>query len=483
MAFVYTVKKGDTLNKIAQQYGFSNYKEAGVSSVPSGNFDLIREGEQVSLGNYDPNKVTGIKEGSPVVSSQDDAQGFRENSNELDRLLGSYNTGKDKTETNKDKNEYTVNDKGQVESSGDPVLDKLNAWETAQKVQYERETEKNKREYEKLYQTQLASIDATADATIQRINSSYEKRLDEQARINDLNIARVKAYGLGNGGQYTPISFGDAITNREKEASDKINSLENERNSLIAQADQARLQGQSALLADKMDAIFNINKQLRESLTKVEQEAEAQYKLLRTLREEEEAKHKENVDEMIQRLSALAPKFTDDYEQMSEDEKDAFLQKLAQQTGVDYATIYGIMQGSIASGAESALKTRKAEADILASQALAYQRNTAGNKNLRETGDDNTMSGDVPDTFVDDADFKKKQQEFVKKHGTKGKDYWDAIFYDDSVEEYSYETGGSSSGGGDVKSRAESAGYDYASMRAQGYSDEEIRQALDDAGV
>lgn len=51
MAITYTVKKGDTLNSIVQGQGFKNYKEAGITSVPSGNFDLIRPGEVITIGN------------------------------------------------------------------------------------------------------------------------------------------------------------------------------------------------------------------------------------------------------------------------------------------------------------------------------------------------------------------------------------------------------------------------------------------------
>jgi len=46
----YIVKKGDTLNSIAQGAGFENYKKAGITSVPSGNFDLIRPGEKIQIG-------------------------------------------------------------------------------------------------------------------------------------------------------------------------------------------------------------------------------------------------------------------------------------------------------------------------------------------------------------------------------------------------------------------------------------------------
>lgn len=45
----YTVKQGDTLNQIANKYGFNNYKDAGITGYSSGNPDLIRPGEVLTL--------------------------------------------------------------------------------------------------------------------------------------------------------------------------------------------------------------------------------------------------------------------------------------------------------------------------------------------------------------------------------------------------------------------------------------------------
>jgi hypothetical protein len=48
MATQYTVKSGDTLNKIAQQFGYDSYKTAGLTAK-SGNPDLIYPGETYSI--------------------------------------------------------------------------------------------------------------------------------------------------------------------------------------------------------------------------------------------------------------------------------------------------------------------------------------------------------------------------------------------------------------------------------------------------
>jgi|GEM_PF-38081 len=53
---IYEVQNGDTLNAIAVKYGFSNYKTAGIVSVPSGNLDLIRPGDLITIG--DTNNIS-----------------------------------------------------------------------------------------------------------------------------------------------------------------------------------------------------------------------------------------------------------------------------------------------------------------------------------------------------------------------------------------------------------------------------------------
>ncbi len=73
MAVTYKVKSGDTLNSIVQQYGFKNYKEAGITSVPSGNFDLIRVGDSITIGNAAPPAPQTV---GAVVNKNDSASAF-----------------------------------------------------------------------------------------------------------------------------------------------------------------------------------------------------------------------------------------------------------------------------------------------------------------------------------------------------------------------------------------------------------------------
>lgn len=75
----YEVQTGDTLNSIAAQYGFSNYKMAGIISVPSGNFDLIRLGDIVTIGNAKSPKISATREVTNGVSGKKEIGIYMEN--------------------------------------------------------------------------------------------------------------------------------------------------------------------------------------------------------------------------------------------------------------------------------------------------------------------------------------------------------------------------------------------------------------------
>ena len=82
----YIVKKGDTLNDIANAHGFKNYKDAGINSVPSGNFDLIHEGDVIEFNGSSSNSGQ-IEQPPALVSSLDSQQQFNKDSSTLDEIM------------------------------------------------------------------------------------------------------------------------------------------------------------------------------------------------------------------------------------------------------------------------------------------------------------------------------------------------------------------------------------------------------------
>lgn len=449
MSFSYTVKKGDTLNSIANRYGFKNYKEAGISSVPSGNFDMIREGETITLGNYDPNKVQTFGTTPPVISSLDNKAQFTQDSDKISSIdsafSGIYAGGDKKTSVDTTKTtttptgSTTTTTDATVETTGDPLYDNLLKQNKEAEAQSKIEAEKKKADYQSLYQTSLANLDATAQATIDSIMRSYDKRIKEQERINRLNIDRTKAYGLANGGQYTPIDFGDAVSLREQEASDKITALEGERRDLITQAKMARDNGASALLRQKLQDLDKVDTDIRAQLKAVSDESEKRYKILREMRTAEEAKAKERREKAVSQIASLAPMYKDDYEKMSPEEKNTFIQQIVTRTGLDFATIFGTIESSLMKNSKDELDlagkkldNSKKSADVITAWRKANNPDGDGdNKNAQ-------MSKDAPESFASEEDFNKQMTAFVRKYGTAGASYWDKLYQKDSVGDYNY---------------------------------------------
>lgn len=454
MPFSYTVKKGDTANAIASRYGFKDYKDAGISSFPSGNPDLIREGETLTLSNYDPNQIKSFTNTPPIISSTDNKLSFQQDADTITGIDTSFQNRYDgkleqgasylyadgKTHNDSDPIGYRTSDgknnlydTGQKQEGGDPVFNELQKAEEKKKLDLAEEERVKKENYQRSYDTSLASLDSTARATIDMIMSSYDKRVAEQNRINKLNIDRTKAYGLASGGQYTPIDFGDAISLREQEASDKIATLENERINLIQKAKSARDEGASKLLREHLQDLDKVDNDIRAELKAVAEESEKKYKLLRDERVEAEKQAKERQAKYVAQITAIAPMYSDQYEKMTPEQRDAFIKQLVAQTGVDYPSVYGALEAGM-------LSSKKAGLDI---EGKLLENSKKRADIAKMWSDDKVtpekMSQEAPKTFLGEDDFKAKMVEFVRKYGSQGATYWDKVYQKDSKGDYTYE--------------------------------------------
>jgi hypothetical protein len=352
MSFKYKVQQGDTLNKIANKHGFRNYKDAGISSVPSGNFDLIRAGEEVSLDNYNPNNIQSLPTPTPpVLSSKDNAQEFNDNRNKLDNILAGQrpedNGNKPIDIKPIDKPIETKQPKpDNTQVINDPLYLKSRADDQAKIDTARTNMEQDKTDYLASITTRLADVDAVTKSAIDRITATAERRINEQNRINAVNTDRVRAYGLGRGGaEYKPIMFSDAVTERERKGADEIARLERERDTAIREAETAGRLGKSAILKEKLSDLNDIEDRMRERFGEIEAESEKQYQTLRTLRKEKEVERLKKVKDMQERLQAFVSLHSDEYQNMSDEEIE---QKVAEvmRAGLSYSEAYSaIMDG------------------------------------------------------------------------------------------------------------------------------------------
>ena len=431
--YTYKVKAGDSLNAIAQAHGFSNYKDAGITSVPSGNFDKISPDETITLANYDPNKVSTVAtKTSPVLSSTDNQTQYKNDSNTIDTIIGSLNKKVDPVtgEETKVKETQVTTDTGAVKTdvttentTGNPLFDNLTKEAKTKQDALVAKQAQDKIDYTNLWNTSLANLNATTQNAINTINTTYDKRIREQQRINSLNIARVQAYGLANGGQYTPIAFSDAVTGRELEASDAIASLENQRNDLVNKAKNARDEGESALMRQHLTDLQAIDDKINAQLKDVMNTAEKNYQSLRNARVDAENKHKAQVAEALTALQAMSGTMVDAYSTMDEKAKDATIKKIMAQTGLDYGQVYSTLEGAVAKKTTGALDLRKKEADIKSAEALAKQRNEPKSTTKKET------------KFTAEQDLGQAMQDFKTKMTQKG---WKGVSKNDYDQWYNY---------------------------------------------
>lgn len=440
--FKYKVQAGDTLNSISAAHGFANYKEAGISAVPSGNFDLINPGDELTLANYDPSKVKPIGSTTPVISSKDGVGEFNTNSAKVDSMTTPPKTDTKSTSTTEIKptvDPLKPTDPGAKDATtGDKITDYFLQYEKDQEAKIQKSTEDKTLLENQLKSTSLAANDSNYQATVSNITASYEKRLVEQKRINALKVDRVKAYGLGGSGAVIdPLGYTDAVSIRETEAADAITALDNERNSLLAQAKAARDSGEATILRTTLDRIAQVDQESRQKLQDLSTEVDRNTKLWRQARTDAETKHTEQVQTM---LAAATQKYASKFgDAKTPEDKDKLVKNIMNEYGImpnDSDTYYKIFT-SLGTGAASirdqTQKDAKAAADLENTKANTDKTKADALKAWRsangiDTSEESAMSKALPTGFVSKEDAESKKQAFVKTYGEKGRKYWDAIY-------------------------------------------------------
>ena len=318
------------------------------------------------------NVITPLQENPPLISSGDSLQKYTDNSGKVDTYL----SGQELANKQRANTPITIDTRPQneqitpiedIKPSGDAAYDSYRRASGELQTRANKENalaEQNRAEREQLYTTSLAAIDQTARATVNNINSTYDRILTEQRRINQINIDRVKAYGLAGGGRFMPVGFQDSISNREYEAANKISEHENQRNNLIAQAKMARDNGQARLLGEKLDAIDKIDAQLRNSLQGVQESAQKQWQALQEYRTAQEKAQKEARQEALRQFALLASGYAGQYDALSPQDKDSFISKIVARYGTNYADVYGILENAVAKQQTESVQKQKNKLDI-----------------------------------------------------------------------------------------------------------------------
>jgi len=202
--FTYTVQPGDYrgLNYIAQQHGFSNYGEAGITSVPSGNFNLIRPGDVITFG-----QQPRVGQSNPGIVS---TQGYRDQLNLTQNNLNEF--------------------------ANDPYMQ-----------MFTRLREQNKQAEE------TARLNAEAQANREKVQEEQRFRA-QQAGTGSANIA-------GGLSRYAPELATSQMNQVRQINLSKVEAIQNEEDLAIARAKDARAANDLDVMQEELAYVQELRKE------------------------------------------------------------------------------------------------------------------------------------------------------------------------------------------------------------------------------
>lgn len=364
-----------------------------VTATHTGSKDKITGVNTVDSYNQ---TVAPIKIGSPVVSSKD-------RTGEYNKLSGDIATREtdpaDIPDTGLDTGTGTGAGKGtgaggstttttSSKETGDPVYDSYLTNRSMETAKAEKWAEEQTKEVERLLPQTLASIDATYKSSKTNIESTYSRLIDSQKKIAEVDLGRVKAYGVQNGGQYTPLEFTRAVSKSEAENAREIGRLEGERNSLIAAAKAARQEGRVGAMRTSVEDLQKVEKQMREKVDFLMKEVQTRYEITEKAREKKETERLLAVEKS---LKQAAFKYLDEFETAKDpDAIDKIIKGIIKDSGGlltenDYMDIYNSMSTAKSDKLESANKTKKDELDIKNKEEDILTKQTSRYNQTRNT--------------------------------------------------------------------------------------------------
>ncbi len=368
MSFNYTVKKGDTLNKIANAHGFRNYKDAGIRSDSLQSYknkvplrkdqhyaDVIGVGEEITLENYDPNNIQ--------IETQ-----LAEKQAEL----------KDKqSQLAEVQKQPTTQTKTEASTSGNIAYNNFIASKAEIQENQEVWAEEQQAKYDKRYDSDLAFHNAQYASDVQEAKDMFALRIKEQVRMDTLSTDRRKAYGKAQGGIYKPLMFYDAVKESEQEAQDNLSRLEGQRKILLDNIKMAFEKGKAGLSADLEDQYEKIVIDMQDNIRKQIDESRKTYELQTKLRKEEEAKDVKEREEDIKRLQAFVSLNREEYENLTPEE----INEKAEEAMLKFGMEKWEAESAIMAGKEVDYKQEKTKAEIA---KIEEQTRTEAQKGITE---------------------------------------------------------------------------------------------------
>lgn len=252
-----------------------------------------------------------------------------------------------------------------IVSSGDPIYDSLQKWESDQETKNEQNAADQKAQVQSMLQMNLANTNAGFAAQLQGISASYSSLIATQTQINNQNIARVKAYGLASGNAMsTPIEFTYAVAGEEQTALSALQKLDDARDAAIASATAAEQDADSKLLSDSMASVQQIEKDMQDQASALQTQLDDRYATLNKIKADQQAQLQKTQQSLI--ASALTTYGSSWASETDPTKQDATIKQIVNQSGgqLDYGTVYGALSSNAAALTKAKQDAATSAADI-----------------------------------------------------------------------------------------------------------------------
>lgn len=426
----YIAKAGDTLNSIAASQGFKNYKEAGITSVPSGNFDLIRPGDTINFGNspstaqtktlVEPGVYktpTGYVDNNgksipykPIIQTTTTLDKKDQNIGiKIDALgnpqgnTGTYSPATNGSPTNPN-TEKPVSYKtasgvavSETPVEGSYTYKTPTTLQAGEKVGYgmdgkryiigkdgtvkndafaDQEYQANEKEITKerertaLFDSLKSNLDTAHATLLDSIKNTFAIRRSKMEDINTrYNALKTNEGFSSNQARYMSDVNNGVLRDTEEKGEMRLMEIDAQEKELIAQAVQAKSTKDFELATKRMNELDALAKEKADTIQAVYKAAVDFNKALDEQAKELRLKEKEQFDQGTKVLTASAPALLKGYDSLkSQDEKIAFLQNYAKRLGVPTEMLLGTIEDERGKSSKESAEIARIEAQTGASE-------------------------------------------------------------------------------------------------------------------
>lgn len=188
-----------------------------------------------------------------------------------------------------------------------------------------------------------AHLDASYRMLVQHTKKVYEDRAREMEKANQRQLDTKTTIGIRTGrSRYAPVVQEGILQQEEIEGIQRITTLNNKLNLVLAQAADAKAQNDLKLFNASYDRIAEIKKEAQETIVKLYEQANEELELQQKAEKEARLADKEALDLMIKKADQAAPAIAVSVGELATPEEQAeFLNLMAERLGITPEYLYG----------------------------------------------------------------------------------------------------------------------------------------------